>query len=382
MDDINKKAIDIHRKKRGKLTVASTMPVTSKDELTLAYTPGVGAVSAAISDDAHEARELTGKGNAVAVVSDGSAVLGLGDIGPEAALPVMEGKAVLFKEFASIDAYPLVLSTQNVDEIVMTVKAVSPGFSGINLEDIAAPRCFEIEKRLQEELDIPVFHDDQHGTAIVVLAGLINALAVVGKQKEHVRVVVSGAGAAGIAVTKLLDAWGIQSVSTIDSGGVISADRSDVTDVKRELLSLDSYAPRGNSLSDETEGADVFIGVSKPGILSEDDVVRMTEDSIIFALSNPDPEIMPEKAKRAGASVVATGRSDFPNQVNNVLAFPGIFRGLLDSGVENVTDEIKQRAAEAIAGMIQDPSEDNILPDPFDPGVVEAVAGAVKESAA
>lgn len=379
MNTYKDKALKAHEEKKGKLEVVSKMPVTNREELAIAYTPGVGAVSEAIAENKDRAWELTGKGNAVAVVTDGSAVLGLGNIGPEAALPVMEGKAILFKEFAHIDAYPIVLNTQDTEEIIRTVKAISPGFAGINLEDISAPRCFEIEERLKRELDIPVFHDDQHGTAIVVLAGLINALRVTRKNKDDIHVVINGAGAAGIAITHLLSLLPVGSFSMVDSKGVVREERSDLNEYKQKLLTYTNYTPREHALTEEIRGADVFIGVSAPHILTKEMVRSMNIDPIIFAMANPIPEIEPADAHEAGAAVVATGRSDHPNQVNNVLAFPGIFRGLLDNRIRNIDDTMKIRAAQALASLVEKPTPENILPDPFDPRVVHKVALSVLE---
>jgi malate dehydrogenase (oxaloacetate-decarboxylating) len=375
--DYAKLSIDKHRELNGKLEVRSRMSVTSKDELSVAYTPGVAAPCLEIHKDVNQARELTSSKKTVAVVSDGSAVLGLGDIGPEASLPVMEGKCVLFKEFGDVDAFPIVLNTQDVDEIVETVVRMSPGFGGINLEDIAAPRCFEIERKLIERLDIPVFHDDQHGTAVVVLAGLINAQKVLGKDGKDVKIVINGSGAAGVAIAKLLLDYGYGNIVMCDSHGIISSSRDNLNSAKQALLEFTNKDNISGTLSDAVAGRDVFIGVSAPNVLSQDDVRTMNAQPIIFAMANPNPEITPDDAYAAGAGVVATGRSDYPNQLNNVLVFPGIFRGAIDSGAQAFTNEIKFAAAEGLASLVQEPSRDKIIPGPFDAGVAEAIAKAV-----
>ena len=373
---IASESIREHKKKRGKFSVVSKMQVKNKKQLALAYTPGVGAVSAAVAKNPRLSRELTSRHNMVAVISDGSAVLGLGNIGPLAAMPVMEGKAVLFKEFADIDAVPIVLATQDVDEIVAAVKAIAPTFGGINLEDISAPRCFEVEERLKKELDIPVFHDDQHGTAIVVLAALTNALKVVKKQLPRVKIVINGAGAAGTAIAKLLLLAGAKNIIVLDSQGAIFAGRPGLNQEKRQLAKITNPKKMKGELFEVIKGADVFIGVSKPGVLTKDMVKSMTK-SIIFALSNPIPEIMPDEALRAGAAIVATGRSDFPNQINNVLVFPGLFRGLLDHQISKVTDKMKLNVAKKLAGLIKNPSKERIIPDVFDKRVVKELSTAV-----
>lgn len=370
-------SIKAHRKSRGKIEVNSKMPVTNRAELSIVYTPGVAGPCLEIARDKNLVYELTSTKNGVAIVSDGSAVLGLGNIGPEAALPVMEGKAVLFKTFAGLDAFPIVLGTQDIEEIIAAVKAIAPTFGGINLEDISAPRCFQIEERLKNELDIPIMHDDQHGTAIVVLAGLINALKVRGKKKEKVNIVVNGAGAAGIAITKLLKLYGFENIILCDSKGVVHKNRHDLTPEKKEILKITNKENKTGGLSQAVVGADIFIGVSKANLLNKDDVKRMNEGAIIFAMANPTPEIMPEEAISGGASIIATGRSDFPNQINNSLAFPGIFKGAIEGRVKKITDEMKIRAAIALAGVVENPTAEKIIPDPFDAGVVEAVSGAI-----
>ncbi|KRF25658.1 NADP-dependent malic enzyme [Phycicoccus sp. Soil803] len=363
----------------GKLGVHATQPLRDRADLALLYTPGVADVSRAIAVDPTLAARYTARANTVAVVTDGTAVLGLGDIGPLAALPVMEGKAVLFKHFGDVDAVPVCMESGTVEELVDAIARIAPTYGGINLEDISAPRCFEIERLLQERLDIPVFHDDQHGTAIVVLAGLLNAATVVGRSLESLRVVVSGAGAAGVAVTKLLARAGVADIVVCDSRGIIAPDRNDLADHKRRLAATTN--PRGLSggLSDALAGADVFVGVSG-GQVPEEDVARMAPDAIIFALANPTPEVHPDVAARY-AAVVATGRSDFPNQINNVLAFPGIFRGALDSGAAQVTEAMKLAAAHAIAGLVEHPTAEEIVPSVFAPGVADAVAAAVSKGA-
>jgi len=371
-------SMELHRKLKGKMEIASKVKVDSKNALSVAYTPGVAAVSKAIADNPERVYELTPRGNMVAVVSDGSAVLGLGDIGPKAAYPVMEGKAVLFKEFAGIDAIPITLDTKDVDEIVRTVKIIAPAFGGINLEDISAPRCFEIEDRLRKELDIPVMHDDQHGTAIVVLAGMINALKVVGKRFSDIRVVFSGAGAAGIAITKMLIRYGAKDFILTDTAGAIFDGREkNMNPMKVAMAKLTNPGKVKGSLADVIKGADVFIGVSGPGVVTKEMVSSMAKDAIVFAMANPVPEIFPDAAKEAGAAIVATGRSDFPNQINNVLAFPGVFRGALDCRAKDITYDMKVAAAKALAGMVT-PRAEKIIPLPFDKGVAESVANAVR----
>lgn len=375
-----KDPIEYHKQLAGKIEVVSRAKVDTRDDLSLAYTPGVAKACMAIAEDPLQARTLTRKGNMVAVVTDGSAVLGLGNIGAAASLPVMEGKALLFKEFGNVDAFPIALDTQDTEEIIETVKRIAPMFGGINLEDIAAPQCFEIEQRLQQELDIPVFHDDQHGTAIVALAGLYNALKVVDKNISEARIVISGVGAAGVAITKLLFAAGVADILLVDSKGVISDERTDLNSVKQELRALTNKTNFSGDFADALRHADVFIGVSKAGIVSEDMVRSMAENPIIFAMANPDPEIMPDIAKAGGAVVVATGRSDFPNQINNVLAFPGIFRGLLDAQIPNVTDEMKLAAAKALADYVTEVDAEHIIPDVLDKRIADVVAKAVKQT--
>ncbi len=377
MDDVYARSVELHRKNRGKLATASKVPLGSRADLSVAYTPGVAEVCRVIAKDKAASFTHTLRGNCVAVVTDGSAILGLGNLGPEAAMPVMEGKAVLFKAFADIDAFPICLATQDVEEIIRTVKNIAPSFGGINLEDIAAPRCFEIESRLRAELDIPVMHDDQHGTATVVLAALINALKVRGSDKAAVRVVVSGSGAAGTAVAKMLVEYGCGDVVVCDSAGAVHAGRADLNGSKKELAGITNKNGIAGSLADAMKGADVFVGVSAPNIVTEDMVKSMAPRPIVFGLANPVPEIMPDAAKAAGAFVVATGRSDFPNQINNVLAFPGIFRGALDNKVRQITDAMLVKAAIALAALVPAPAGEMILPDPFDKAVVPAVAAAI-----
>ncbi len=369
------KALELHKK--GKFEIRSKVPLANKEDLSLAYTPGVAEPCMEIFRNKTLVYDYTSKWNTVAVVTDGSAVLGLGNIGPEAALPVMEGKALLFKEFANIDAIPICLGTQDTDEIVKTVKYLAPSFGGINLEDISAPRCFEIEERLKEELDIPVFHDDQHGTAVVVLAGLINALQVVGKTYSDARVVISGAGAAGIATTRLLQKYGFWDIILVDSKGIIYEGRHELNYAKKEIAKTTNKHMLAGSLGDAMKGADVFIGLSAPCIVTKE-MVKSMREPIIFAMANPVPEIMPDEARYAGARVMATGRSDFPNQINNVLAFPGIFRGALDARIKKITDEMKIAAAKTLANIVEEPTESYIIPDVFNKNVVKRIAEAVK----
>ncbi len=373
--DFGKLALAQAKKLHGKISVISKIKLENKNDLAIAYTPGVAEVSKQIAQNPKLARTLTIKGSSVAIVSDGSAVLGLGDIGPEAALPVMEGKALLFKEFAGIDAYPIVLNTKDPDEIVKVIKAISPGFAGINLEDISAPRCFEIEERLQD-IGIPVFHDDQHGTAIVIYAALINSLKVVNKKMSEVKIVISGAGAAGIATAKFLKP---KHLVLIDSRGPIHKGRSDHNIYKQQVTHLPHYQDCA-TLAEAFGGADVFIGLSGKGILSEKEIGFMAKSPIIFALSNPTPEILPIDAKKSGAAVVATGRSDFPNQINNVLVFPGIFRGALDMGSKKITDSMKIKAAETLSSMVTNPTDNRILPVPLEKDVASRIAKAVKSN--
>ena len=376
----NEKALLMHEKWNGKLETVSKTPVKTREDLAIAYTPGVAEPCRVIAQDKEAAYKYTMKANTVAVVSDGSAVLGLGNIGPYAAMPVMEGKAVLFKEFGNVNAVPICLDTQDTEEIIKAVTYLAPGFGGINLEDISAPRCFEIEERLKEILDIPVFHDDQHGTAIVVLAGVINALKVVGKKKEDCRVVVNGAGSAGVAITKLLLTYGFPNIIMCDKVGIVSKDTEGLNWMQKKMTEVTNLNNETGSLADALKGADIFIGVSAPNIVTPKMVASMNRDSILFAMANPIPEIMPDVAKAAGARVVGTGRSDFPNQVNNVVAFPGIFKGALEGRATQITEEMKLAAAEAIAGLVPADklSDDNIMPEAFDPQVAEVVANAVK----
>lgn len=377
--DVNEESARMHEKMKGKMAVKSKVHLESKKDLSLAYTPGVAEPCRRIAADPEEIYKYTWKSNNVAVVSDGSAVLGLGNIGGAAGLPVMEGKAIIFKEFADIDAIPIVLESQDIDRTVETVKNIAPTFGGINLEDFKAPQCFEIERRLQD-LGIPVMHDDQHGTAVVVLAGLINALKVTGRKKEDVKIVMNGAGAAGVAITKILFKYGFKTIVMCDSKGAIYKGRDNLNTIKEELAKITNTEKIQGGLTDIIKGADIFIGVSKKGLLSGDMVRSMNPDPIIFAMANPDPEILPDEAKEAGAKIVATGRSDFPNQVNNALAFPGIFRGALDCRAKRINDEMKVAAAEAIASLISNPTPDEIIPDALNKDVVPAVAEAVKRS--
>jgi len=384
--DYSQKSLIIHEQLRGKIGVSSKMKIETMDDLSVAYTPGVAAPCLAIAGNRELAKKLTIKHNSVAVVTDGSAVLGLGNIGPEAAIPVMEGKALLFKQLADIDAWPVCLDTQDTDEIVETVRRIAPVFGGINLEDISAPRCFEVERRLQD-LGIPVFHDDQHGTAIVLLAGLLNACRITGKQISDLRIVINGAGAAGIAITNILRDDGpgdkiiAKDIIVCDTQGAIHAGRTDLNSEKQELLRYTNFENRSGSIQEVMKGADVFIGVSKANLLTADHVRTMAKDSMIFALANPVPEIMPAEAKLGGAAIIGTGRSDFPNQVNNALAFPGIFRGALDAGARKITDEMKIAAARALAEMVKNPTPEHILPRVLDPAVSATVAKAVYKAA-
>ena len=372
--------IKFHEHYKGKFAVVSKVPLKNRDDLSVAYTPGVAKVSMACANNPELSYTLTSRGNMVAVVSDGTAVLGLGDIGPLGAMPVMEGKAILFKNFGGVDAVPICLDTKDTEEIIKTVKFLAPTFGGINLEDISAPRCFEIEERLKKELSIPVFHDDQHGTAIVLLAALINSLKIVKKDMGHIKVVINGAGAAGIAIANILEHAGVKHMALVDSVGITSLDRSDLNKYKKRLAEKFNMKT-GGSLADAMKGSDVFIGVSKAGLVSEDMVKSMNKDAIIFAMANPTPEIMPDLAYKAGAAVVGTGRSDFPNQINNVLAFPGIFRGVLDARAPQITEEMKVASAHALAEMITHPTKDKIIPNAFDAGVADKVAAAVKKVA-
>lgn len=377
--DIAAESLRLHEQWQGKLNTVPKMDIKTREDLALAYTPGVAEPCRKIADNPADAYKYTMKANTVAVVSDGSAVLGLGNIGPLAAMPVMEGKCALFKAFGGVNAVPLCLDTQDVDEIVETVKRLAPSFGGINLEDISAPRCFEIERRLIDELDIPVFHDDQHGTAIVVLSGVINALRLTGKKKEECRVVVNGAGSAGIAIAKLLLDYGFKNLLLCDRCGIISSTSEGINDAQRAMLATTNLNDEKGGLADAMCGADIFVGVSAPGIVSAEMVQSMNGDAILFAMANPTPEIFPDVARAAGARVVGTGRSDFPNQINNVVAFPGIFKGALEARATRITKEMKLAAAEALAALVSDGElcEDFIMPEPFDPRAVEVVAAAV-----
>ncbi len=373
----NEEALRKHKELKGKIGLQLKDTLDSQDKLSTYYTPGVAAVSSHLAEYPEETRDYTWTNNVVAVVSDGSAVLGLGNIGPEGALPVMEGKAMLFKHFADVDAVPLVLNVHTADEIVATVKALAPSFGGINLEDIAAPLCFEVEDRLKAELSIPVFHDDQHGTAIVVLAGLINAMKVTGRTLSDCKIVCVGAGAAGTAIMKLLDLYAHPEILAVDSKGIISADRNELNNEKRALLDFTNKRNVSGSLDDALNDADIFIGVSRGGLLTAEMVKSMAKDPIVFAMANPTPEIMPDEAKAAGVAIMATGRSDFPNQVNNALAFPGIFRGALDNRVSQITDDLKLAAAEAIAALVESPDAEHIIPSVLEPRLVSAVTSVI-----
>ena len=381
--DVNEKAIKMHEEWAGKIEVIAKAPVSSKEELAIAYTPGVAAPCLEIQKDVDLSYKYTRRHNLVAVVTDGTAVLGLGDIGPEAGMPVMEGKCALFKAFGDVDAFPLCIRSKDVDEIVNTVALLAGSFGGVNLEDISAPRCFEIEKKLKERCDIPIFHDDQHGTAVITLAGLTNALKIVGKKMEEIHVVVNGAGAAATAITKLLISRGLKNVILCDRKGAIYEGREGLNSAKEEMAKITNPEKKAGSLADVIVGADVFIGVSAPGVLTADMVATMAKDPVVFACANPTPEILPDEAKKAGVAVMATGRSDFPNQVNNVLAFPGIFRGALDVRASDINDEMKIAAANAIAGIVSDAelNPEYILPDAFDKRVGPAVAAAVAQAA-
>ena len=376
--DYNKLALELHEKYKGKITTSlRDQEELDRDKLSSYYSPGVGAVSQAIAENPADLPKYTWTNNLVGVISDGSAILGLGDLGPKAAMPVMEGKALLFKHFANVDAVPVVLDVHDTEEIIATVKAIAPSFGAINLEDIAAPKCFEIEERLKAELDIPVFHDDQHGTAVVVLAGLINAAKLTGRSLTDCKIVVIGAGAAGTAIIKLLHLYGVRNIVAVDSRGIVGASRTDLNAEKTALLEYVDASQAG-SIDDAITDADIFIGVSRAGLLTPELVQKMAKDPIVFALANPVPEIMPDVAQKAGVAIIATGRSDFPNQVNNSLAFPGIFRGALDHGVKKITDQHKLAVAEALAGLVENPTVDKIIPTAFDTGVVEAVSSVIK----
>jgi len=369
-------SLKLHEKFKGKLEIASKVPINNKDDLSTAYTPGVAEPCLHIAKNKEDVDKYTLKSNTIAVVTDGSAVLGLGNIGAEASIPVMEGKAVLFKRFAGLDAFPICINSQDAEEIIKIVKAISPVFGGVNLEDISSPRCFEIESRLKKELSIPVMHDDQHGTAIVVLAGLINACKAAKKQIKSIKITICGAGAAGIAVTKLLFQYGVKDIILVDSKGIISNKRKDLNKEKQEIMKITNINNLHGSLTDAVKGRDVFIGLSSKNLLSTE-MVKTMNSPIIFAMANPDPEILPEQAKAGGAIVIATGRSDYPNQINNVLAFPGVFKGALSSNKKQITDEMKLKAAEALASLVKSPSPEKIISNPFDEGVADAVASAV-----
>lgn len=376
----SEKALSLHKEWRGKISTTPKCHVNTREDLAIAYTPGVAEPCKVIAANKEEAYNYTIKSNTVAVVSDGSAVLGLGNIGPHAAMPVMEGKAVLFKEFGGVNAFPVCLDTQDTEEIIKTVINIAPAFGGINLEDISAPRCFEIEERLKQALDIPVFHDDQHGTAIVVLAGIINAMKVTGRTKENCNIVVNGAGSAGVAITKLLLKYGFKDIVMCDKPGIISSSTPGLNWMQEEMAKVTNLSGKTGSLAGALAGADIFVGVSAPGIVSEEMAASMNKDAIIFAMANPVPEIMPDVAKKAGIKVVGTGRSDFPNQINNVVAFPGIFKGALEGRASQITEEMKLAAALAIAGLVDDAdlNEDNIMPEAFDPRVADVVSKAVR----
>lgn len=376
--DYNKLALELHEKYKGKITTSlRDKEELNRDKLSAYYSPGVGAVSQAIAENPADLPKYTWTNNLVAVISDGSAILGLGNLGPKAAMPVMEGKALLFKHFADVDAVPIVLDVHDPEEIIATIKAIAPSFGAINLEDIAAPKCFEIEERLKAELDIPVFHDDQHGTAVVVLAGLINAAKLTGRNLADCKFVVIGAGAAGTAIIKLLNLYGAKNIVAVDSRGIVGKSRTDLNAEKTALLEYVDASQSG-SIEDAITDADIFIGVSRAGLLTPELVQKMAKDPIVFALANPVPEIMPDVAKQAGVAIIGTGRSDFPNQVNNSLAFPGIFRGALDHGVKKITDQHKLAAAEALANLVENPTVDKVVPTAFDEGVVEAVANVIR----
>ena len=381
--DYNKLALELHEKNKGKIEVISKVEVKCREDLSTAYTPGVAEPCRKIRDDKSQVYRYTAKGNLVAVVTDGTAVLGLGDIGPEAAMPVMEGKSILFKVFGGVDAFPICLDTKDTEEIIKTVRYLAPGFGGINLEDISAPRCFEIERRLKEELDIPVFHDDQHGTAIVVSAGIINALKVVGKKIEEVKTVINGAGSAGISICKLLLSIGMKDIILVDKKGALAEGEEWMNDAQKAMAQVTNSENKRGNLKDIMEGRDIFIGVSAPGVVTSQMIASMAKDAIVFAMANPTPEIMPEEAKEGGARIIATGRSDFPNQINNVLVFPGIFRGALDARATDITEEMKVAAAYAIAGIIKEEelTEEYIIPGAFDERVAKEVAEAVKQKA-
>lgn len=377
--DYSQQSLDAHKKYQGKVSITSKMPLNTREDLSIAYTPGVAEPCNQIADDRSKAYDYTWKGNSVAVVSDGSAVLGLGNIGPEASLPVMEGKCVLFKKFANVDAVPVVLDTQDTDEIIAAVKAIAPTYGGINLEDIAGPKCFEIEKRLKKELTIPVMHDDQHGTAVVTVAGMINAMRVTGRELSDLKIVINGSGAAGVAIVKLLQHIGVREIIMCDSRGIIYEGRNELNSIKKNMADITNLNKVKGSLGDALDEADVFIGVSVPGVLKKEMIKKMKKNPIIFAMANPIPEIMPEKAHEAGAHIIATGRSDFPNQINNVLAFPGLFRGALNARTRDFTYQMYVAAAYAIADCVEEPTEDEIIPSAFDKRVAQKVADTVED---
>jgi len=377
--DFNKKSMEMHMKYGGKLEINTIVPLRSKDDLSIAYSPGVAEPCLAIKKDPSLVKDLVINGKTIAVITDGSAVLGLGNIGPRAALPVMEGKSALFKRFAGLNSFPMAIDTQDVEEFIKTVKLISPSFAGINLEDISAPRCFEIEERLKKELNIPVFHDDQHGTAVVVLAGLINAMKITNRKMQKTKIVVNGAGAAGVAIIKILHKYGFKNIIACDSRGIISKDRTDLNQTKKDILTITNKLNIKGKLQSALRGTDVFIGVSVANLLKKEDIELMNKDSIIFALANPNPEITPHEAKLGGAKIIATGRSDYHNQVNNVLVFPGIFKGALESGATKITDDMKIAAAVGLANLVKKPHPGKIIPKPFENGVADVVAKSVKD---
>jgi len=377
--DYFKKSLELHKKKKGKLEIKSKFPLKNKNDLSIAYTPGVAEPCRQIAKNPSDVYKYTIKGNSVAVVTNGTAVLGLGNIGPQAALPVMEGKCLLFKEFADVDAYPICLDSQNIEEIIKIVKVIAPGFGGINLEDIKAPECFEIEERLKKELDIPVFHDDQHGTAIVILAALINALKVVNKKVGQVKIIINGAGAAGIATAKLLLSYGVKNIILLDTQGAIYKNRAGLNPAKKEMAQRTNLKKSKGQLEDVIEESDVFIGLSAPKVLKKEWVRMMASKAIVFAMANPVPEIMPQEAKQAGAAITATGRSDFKNQINNVLAFPGVFRGLLDGRIKQVTEKMKITAAQTLASLVKNPTPDKIIPAVFEKNIAKKIALSIRD---
>ncbi len=377
--DYFKKSLELHKKKKGKLEIKSKFPLKNKNDLSIAYTPGVAEPCRQIAKNPSDVYKYTIKGNSVAVVTNGTAVLGLGNIGPQAALPVMEGKCLLFKEFANVDAYPICLDSQNIEEIIKIVKVIAPGFGGINLEDIKAPECFEIEERLKKELDIPVFHDDQHGTAIVILAALINALKVVNKKVGQVKIIINGAGAAGIATAKLLLSYGVKNIILLDTQGAIYKNRAGLNPAKKEMAQRTNLKKLKGRIEDVIEESDVFIGLSAPKVLKKEWVRMMASKAIVFAMANPVPEIMPQEAKQAGAAITATGRSDFKNQINNVLAFPGVFRGLLDGRIKQVTEKMKITAAQTLASLVKNPTPDKIIPAVFEKNIAKKIALSIRD---